>query len=123
MTIDELVAGIIGGMNRIADALEKSAQPELPAPVPEPVKRRTRSEEKPEAKPNGEVKPGAPTHDDAMKYARQMAERFDRAVVANLVRQFTGAGTRVADLPPDKIEPFIVSAQVMLAKKDDDGGL
>jgi hypothetical protein len=110
-------------MNRLADALEKSAQPELPAPAPEPVKRRTRSEEKTEAKPNGEVKPEGPTHDDAMKYARQMAERFDRAVVANLVRQFTGAGTRVADLPQDKIEPFIVSAQVMLAKKDDDGGL
>lgn len=122
MALEELVVGFIGAINRLANAIEKSTQepqvsvaPLAPEAEPEPTEvRRRPGRPRAAEKTNGEDTAG-PTHDDALEIAVKLAEKYDKAVVAQLVRQHTGSGMKIADLPKNKIQAFIASCEVMLA--------
>lgn len=134
MTIDEMVLLLVGGLNRVADALEKlqvapvvekleADKIELP-PASAPVETvqvpagatRRLGRPRTEVKANGHD--DGPTHEDALAIAMKVAEKHNRAVVGNLVFKHTGAGQKVVDLPQEQIPAFIASARLLLDERE-----
>jgi hypothetical protein len=131
MTLDEMVLLLVGGLNRVADALEKiqvapvvekleaetppaSAQVET-VQVPAGATRRL-GRPRTEVKANGHD--DGPTHEDALAIATKVAEKHNKAVVGNLVFKHTGAGQKIVDLPKEQIPAFIASARLLLDERE-----
>lgn len=131
MTLDEMVVMLVGGLNRVADALEKihvapvveklEAEPPPASSQVETVQvpaGATRRLGRPRTEPKANGHDDGPTHEDALAIAMKVAEKHNRAVVGNLVFKHTGAGQKVVDLPKEQIPAFIASARLLLDERE-----